>query len=194
VVPTRADGEVIAFVEKPPRDQAPSNWINAGTYVLEPSALAAIPPRLNVSIERETFPRMLERPGRLYAMRSDCYWLDIGTPGKYFEAQLDVLAGRVGPRPTPDAVESTPGVWLEPGAVVDPGATLSAPVLVGARATVGAGATIARSIVGAECTIGAGAVLRDAVVLEGVEIAAGAEAVRVVVGADGVRLGIEGTA
>ena len=36
VVPTRADGEVVAFVEKPPRGQAPTNWINAGTYVLEP--------------------------------------------------------------------------------------------------------------------------------------------------------------
>ena len=119
--PTRADGEVIAFVEKPPRDQAPTNWINAGTYVLEPSALASIPPRLNVSIERETFPRMLERPGRLYAMRSDGYWLDIGTPGKYFDAQLDVLAGRVGPHADADrgrdrarACGSSPTPWSTP--------------------------------------------------------------------------------
>ena len=88
VVPTRANGEVIAFVEKPPREQAPTNWINAGTYVLEPSALASIPPRLNVSIERETFPRMLERPGRLFAMQSSCYWLDIGTPRKFYDAQI----------------------------------------------------------------------------------------------------------
>ena len=43
VVPTRDDGEVIAFVEKPRREQAPTNWINAGTYVLEPSVLASIP-------------------------------------------------------------------------------------------------------------------------------------------------------
>ena len=71
VVPTRADGEVIAFVEKPPRGKAPSHWINAGTYVLEPSVLQRIPPRLTVSIERETFPRMLDRPGRLFALQSD---------------------------------------------------------------------------------------------------------------------------
>jgi mannose-1-phosphate guanylyltransferase len=194
VVPTRSDGEVIAFVEKPPRDQAPTNWINAGTYVLEPAALAAIPPRLNVSIERETFPRMLERPGRLYAMRSGGYWLDIGTPGKYFDAQMDVLTGRIGARPTPGAQESAPGVWIEPDAVVDPGAELAAPVLIGPRATVAAGATVARSVIGADCTVGAGAVVRDAVVLDGVDIDAAAEAVRVVVGADGARLDIEGTA
>ena len=59
VVPTRDDGEVVAFVEKPPTGKAPTNWINAGTYVLEPSVLQRIPERLTVSIERETFPRML---------------------------------------------------------------------------------------------------------------------------------------
>ena len=63
VVPTAADGGVIAFVEKPAPGSAPSDWINAGTYVLEPSFLERIPPRLNVSVERETFPRLLEHPG-----------------------------------------------------------------------------------------------------------------------------------
>jgi NDP-sugar pyrophosphorylase family protein len=193
-VPTRADGEVIAFVEKPPRDQAPTDWINAGTYVLEPSALAAIPPRLNVSIERETFPRMLERPGRLYAMRSDCYWLDICTPGKYFDAQLDVLTGKVGLPPTPRAVERSSGVWVEPDAVVDAAAVLEAPVLVGAGATVAADARVTRSVVGAGCSIGAGAVVRDSVVLQGVDVDAGREVAHAVLGPDRARLEIEGTA
>ena len=194
VVPTRSDGEVIAFVEKPPRDQAPTNWINAGTYVLEPSALAAIPPRLNVSIERETFPRMLERPGRLYAMQSHCYWLDIGTPSKYMDAQLDVLAGRVGPTPTPTAEERSAGVWIEPGAEVDPAATLTAPVLVGADARVAADVRLNRTVVGADAVVGAGASLHDVVVLGGVTVPAGVELTRVVLGAGDARLEIEGAA
>jgi len=194
VVPTRADGEVIAFVEKPPREQAPTNWINAGTYVLEPAALASIPPRLNVSIERETFPRMLERPGRLYAMRSSCYWLDIGTPVKFLEAQLDVLQGRLGARPTPEATERSPGVWLEPGAEVDATATLEAPVLVGVGARVEAGARIGSSVVGAGSRIGRDATVHDAVVLPGVEVAAGAVLERVALAPEGVTLEIEGTA
>ena len=36
VVPTDDDGRVLAFVEKPPRGKAPTDLINAGTYVLEP--------------------------------------------------------------------------------------------------------------------------------------------------------------
>ena len=43
VVPTDSEGRVTAFVEKPPRDEAPTNEINAGTYVLEASVLERIP-------------------------------------------------------------------------------------------------------------------------------------------------------
>ena len=41
VVPTDDQGRVIESIEKPPRDAAPTNRINVGTYVLEPSALIA---------------------------------------------------------------------------------------------------------------------------------------------------------
>ncbi len=59
VVPIDDDGRVEAFVEKPPPGTAPTNWINAGTYVLEPSVLDRIPAGRRVSIERATFPEMV---------------------------------------------------------------------------------------------------------------------------------------
>ena len=111
VVPTRPDGQVIAFVEKPEPGRAPTDWINAGTYVVEASMLERIPLGVNVSIERDTFPRMLEQGGALYAMHSDAYWLDIGVPQQYLLANADVLAGRLGRPPFVDAVESAPGIW-----------------------------------------------------------------------------------
>lgn len=184
VVPTRPDGEVIAFVEKPPREQAPTNWINAGTYVLEPSVLDAIPPRLNVSIERETFPRMLERPGRLFAMQSDAYWLDIGTPQKYFEAHVDVCSGRLGRPPVAGASEWSSGVWVQPGATIAPDAELVAPVLVGERATVGSGARIEASVLGADVEVGTGASLTRSVALDAVSVAPGASITDEVVAPD----------
>ena len=184
VVPTREDGEVIAFVEKPLRDQAPTNWINAGTYILEPSVLASIPLRLNVSIERETFPRMLERPGRLYAMRSEGYWLDIGTPTKYLEAQIDVLEGKVGLPPTATATEREPGVWIEPGAVIGANASLVAPVLIGAGATIEPGARVASSVVGERATVGADAVIQDSVVFADTSVKSGEVLDGVVLGSD----------
>lgn len=181
VVPTRDDGEVIAFVEKPPAGLAPTRWINAGTYVLEPSVLDEIPSRTNVSIERETFPGMLQRPGRVYAMASDAYWLDIGVPEKYLEAHADVLRGKLGSPPAPDATEREPGVWVQGDAELD-GATIQAPVLLGAGTRLAPGSRVARSTIGAGCIVEADAVVSESVVLDGARLADGAQARDSIVG------------
>lgn len=182
VVPTRADGEVVAFVEKPPRGQAPTNWINAGTYVLEPDVIDAIPPRLTVSIERETFPRMLEAPGRLYAMQSHSYWLDIGTPQKYLQAQLDVVRGVLGTPPVVGATETRDGVWVEPGAEIDDSAVIVGPALIGVGARVGAGARVEATVLGPGTTVGTGSNLLRSVVLRGATVAPGGRVTDEVVG------------
>jgi NDP-sugar pyrophosphorylase family protein len=175
VVPTRDDGEVIAFVEKPPAGKAPSDWINAGTYILEPSVLQRIPPRLNVSVERETFPRMLEKTGRLYALQSEGYWLDIGTPEKYEKAQHDVLLGCVGFPPAPGAVERSLGVWVQGSPEIAPDALLEPPCLIGDGAVIAARAQIANSVVGKGVRVGADAAVRDAILLEGASVPDGAD-------------------
>jgi NDP-sugar pyrophosphorylase family protein len=176
VVPTRDDGEVIAFVEKPPPGKAPTNWINAGTYVLEPSVLARIPERLAVSIERETFPRMLEEPRRLYAKADDAYWIDIGTPEKYLQAHTDVLNGALPGAPVDDARELRPGVWAQGDVEIDDGATIEAPVLLGAGVRIAAGARVVASVLGAGVQVAHGArvarsvLLRDAVLDDDAEV------------------------
>jgi NDP-sugar pyrophosphorylase family protein len=169
VVPTRDDGEVIAFVEKPPPGKAPTNWINAGTYVLEPSVLARIPERLAVSIERETFPRMLEEPRRLYAKADDAYWIDIGTPEKYLQAHTDVLGGALAGPPVAGARELRPGVWVQGDVTIAEGATVEAPVLLGDGVRIDAGARVVGSVLG-----------------DGARVAHGARVVRAVLHRDAV--------
>jgi NDP-sugar pyrophosphorylase family protein len=166
VVPTRPDGRVIAFVEKPRRENAPSRWINAGTYVLEPSFVDRIPPRLKVSVERETFPRMLEQQGALYAYKSDAYWLDIGTPERYVQANVDVLQGRVTGRPLGDAL-------LGPGARVHDSATVELTTL-GAGVVVDESANLAFSVVMDGAHIGKGVRLDNAIVGPNVVVETGA--------------------
>ncbi len=183
VVPTRADGEVVGFVEKPPRGQAPTDWINGGTYVLEPSVLERIPPRMNVSIERETFPRMVATRAALYAYQYDGYWLDIGTPEKYLQAHLDVLNGELGTPPVAGAVDRGDGVWLQPGARPAEDARLEGPVLIGPGAVVAAGATVVESVLGAGANVGDGARVVRSVLFPGARVAPGAEIVDSVLGA-----------
>jgi len=186
VVPTYDDGEVREFVEKPARGAAPTNWINAGTYVLEASVLEGIPSGRNVSIERETFPALLDARGQMYALESDAYWLDIGTPDKYRAAHVDVMSGALGDPPVADAEERQPGVWVQPGAVIDASTRLVPPILIGRDTAVGPGAYLAATSVGARCTVGYGVRVEGSVLLDGATVERAAGVVDCVLGPDAV--------
>jgi len=182
VVPTDPDGRVLAFVEKPEPGRAPSDWINAGTYVLEASMLDRIPRGVNTSIERVTFPRMLESGGRLYARRSDAYWLDVGVPAQYVQAHLDLLAGLVGGMTPPGAHELAPGVWTQGEVDLHPDAVVHPPVLLGAGARVESGATVRRSSLAAGTAVASGAVVEGSVMLTGAMLESGARVADSVLG------------
>ena len=173
VVPTDDAGRVIAFVEKPPPGEAPTNLINAGTYVLEPSVLDRIPPDRKVSIERETFPAMVAE-GTLFATSDrGVYWLDTGTPETYIRAQLDVVEGRRTVGAPAKAVG--PGARIAATAVVD-ASVIGAGVVVGADAeivgsivqqgaSIGAKARIINSIIGERASVGDGATVEEVSVI-----------------------------
>jgi mannose-1-phosphate guanylyltransferase len=175
-VPTDADGRVQAFLEKtlaPPTDQ-----VNAGCYVFRRSVIDAIPEGRPVSVERETFPGLLERGARLQSHVESSYWLDLGTPGSFVRGSADLVQGAApssalpGPTGTAlvldgakvaDSASLTDGTTVGAGVVVGEGARISGSVLLdGAR--IAEGAVVERSVVGAEASIGAETVLRDAVV------------------------------
>ena len=179
VVPTDADGRVTGFVEKPPAGAAPCNWINAGTYVFEPSVIDRIEPGRRVSVEREVFPAMADE-GVLYGVRSEAYWVDTGTPETYLGVQLDLLDGVRGPARSgvDDAAEIHPGATVRrsvigPGAVVAEGSRVcDSVVMAGSR--IGEGAVVDGSRVGRNATIGPDAqVLGLSVVGHGAEVVAG---------------------
>jgi mannose-1-phosphate guanylyltransferase len=179
VVATNREGRVLAFIEKPPRDQAPTNLVNAGTYVLEPAALERIAPGRRVSIEREVFPALVE-DGALFAMASDAYWLDTGTPERYLKAQDDVLSGARPDVVFPECVEEEPGVRLAPGAVLE-GVARSA-VFLGCGSLVEHGAEIGGAVIGAGGVVEPGALVSGSVLLPGVVVRTGARVLHSVVG------------
>jgi len=169
VVPTDDDGRVTAFVEKPPRDEAPTNLINAGTYVLEPSVLRRIPAGRRVSIERETFPAMV-RDGGLFALADEAYWLDTGTPTAYLQAHRDLMEGRRAVPPAPGARRADGGYWVVGAPVVD--GSVAGPSLLADGARVAAGARVERSALGPGAVVEADSVVVDSVLLAGARVAA----------------------
>jgi mannose-1-phosphate guanylyltransferase len=163
VVPTDDAGRVLGFIEKPPRDEAPTNWINAGTYVLEPSVIDRIADGRKVSVERETFPSMVADRS-LFALQSDCYWVDAGTPATYLEVQLDLIDGRRG----------APEAGVHPMATIHPTAVVERSV-IGAGAVVGAGAVIVGSAVLAGARVGADASVEGSIVADDAVVGDGAK-------------------
>lgn len=171
VVALDAAGRVERFVEKPAPGTAPSNLINAGTYVLEPSVLQRIPAGQKVSIERAIFP-LVAADGGLYAMATDDYWIDTGRPELYLQANLDLLA---------EVRRHDRCVAVHGSASVDPAAIIDRSV-VGAGSVVGA-ATVRNSVLLPGAVVGDAAVVTDSVLMG--RVGAGAVVHNSVLGADG---------
>jgi mannose-1-phosphate guanylyltransferase len=177
VVLTDTRGRVSAFVEKPPRGEAASDLINAGTYVLEPSVLDRIPQGRRVSVERETFPAMAS-DGSLYARADGCYWIDTGTPCEYIQAQLDLV----------DGVRGTPVEGIHPDARVAADAAVKRSV-VGAGAVVSDGARVENAVLLPGVRVCPAAVIDGSVVGEGAVVAEAAQVLRGSVVGDGEVVG-----
>ena len=186
-VPSDDDGRVTAFLEK--MDQPVTRWINAGAYVFGRAVIDEIPAGRVVSVERETFPALLDAGRDVRAWRESAYWIDVGTPEALVRCSADVVRGVA-----PTAAERQPPgeVWFAEAvrppddAVVDGGSSIGPGVTIGAGAAVhgsivmagavvGAGATLRDSVVGREARVGEGARLEGAVVADRAEVAAHTE-------------------
>jgi mannose-1-phosphate guanylyltransferase len=177
VVPTDDDGRVLGFVEKPPRGEAPTNWISAGTYVLEPTVLGRIAAGRRVSIERETFPELVA-DGGLWAVQSQAYWVDAGTPATYLQIQMDLLDGVRGQR-----VEG-----VASSAAIAPGASVEHSVVM-ADASIGTGALIRDSVISPGATIETDAAVEGSIVGPGAIVGAGANVTGMSMIGDGAVVG-----
>jgi mannose-1-phosphate guanylyltransferase len=172
------DGEITEFLEKPEPDQIDTDEINAGAYLLERSVLEEIPPERAVSIEREVFPRLIGKG--LYGIRLEGYWIDIGTPDRYLEANWDILDGRV---------ETVLGELVEPlmvgeGCQVSEGAELRAPCVIGRGSRIGDGAVVERSVLLDGCVVEDDAQVSNSILSAGVRVEAGARVDDAVIGQD----------
>ncbi len=74
-----------AFIEKPKKRDAPSRWISAGMYLMEPDIFNHIDAGRKVSVEREVFP-VLANMKKLYGFKYGGPWFDIGKFEDYMKA------------------------------------------------------------------------------------------------------------
>ena len=87
-------GWIVKFQEKPKPEEAFSNVINAGLYILEPEVLELIPKGEKFDWSKQVFPQMLELGMPLRGITISGLWFDIGRPSDLLAAQEIVLRGR----------------------------------------------------------------------------------------------------
>lgn len=155
VVETDDDHRVRRFLEKPEPDEVTCNTINAGIYILEPKVLDYVPEGEPFMFEYGVFPQLLKQGERFYAYTMRDYWRDIGTPASYLEANLDVIAGRVG------VLERE---TFERGEKFDETAKIDSLSVVDPSCTIKAGAEIINSVVSRNCHIEERAHIENSVV------------------------------
>jgi len=157
-------GRIERFTEKPKRDEATSNWINAGTYIMEPGVLDSIPAGQRWSVERAVFPGLLKSGQPLFGYQSKSYWMDIGTPDKYLQAHVDLLEDRVKHHLKPDGEVLSQGVWAGEGTFVHSGANVAGHVVLGKNCHISEGASIVGpTVLDDDCYVGDGASLVEVV-------------------------------
>ncbi|MFJ2032352.1 sugar phosphate nucleotidyltransferase [Streptosporangium sp. NPDC087985] len=168
-VPTDDEGRVTAFLEKTPNPV--TNRINAGCYVFTRSVIDLIPAGEVVSVERETFPGLIDSGALVLGYADASYWLDVGTPAAFIKGSRDLVLGRL----ASPALPGPTGEFLAlSGARVSAEAKIDGGSVVGARAVVESGAQVSGSVLGDDCVIHSGATVIDSVIGIGARVASGA--------------------
>jgi len=151
-------GAIQRFMEKPSWDEALSDTVNTGIYIIEPEVLSYIGAQRFVDFSQNLFPKLLQEGKSLYGFVSKGYWCDIGNHTSYIEANFDVLYGKV--KVQIEGQEIAPGVIV--GEDVDLGeAEIKPPVYIGENTRIEGWARISGPAI-----IGADNILQEGVHLE----------------------------
>lgn len=84
-------GFVCQFLEKPSIEQAFSNVINAGLYIIEPDVLEHIPRGVKYDFSKELFPKLLSQNIPIFGKKLDGVWFDVGTPKELIRSQVELI-------------------------------------------------------------------------------------------------------
>jgi len=154
VVELDEDGRIKRFQEKPKREEAFSNLINAGAYALKEEVLGYIGKGF-VSMEREVFPNILEEG--MYGFKFNGYWIDCGRRESVLEAHWALMGG------------SKKSLSVS---AVSGGAVVKAPVVVEENAVI-AGATVGpRAYISKRAVVGLRSEVQNSVLLEDARVGA----------------------
>lgn len=190
IVVTGPEGRVERFMEKPAGNKVFTDLINTGIYVLSPAVLSLVPEGESYDFGKDLFPKLLSLGKKVYGVRAEGYWCDIGSCEAYLQCAMDMLDKKYSldmdiPKSggggdgvwssatlSPD-VNITPPCYIGKNTVLEPGCSIGPYAVLGEGSHISRGAVIERSVVdGAH--IGPNVDAKNSVILRGASVREGA--------------------
>ena len=164
--------QIAKFIEKPRLRDVPSNWINAGVYILNSSIVSRLTPRTKISIEKEVFPG-LASSGRLFGYKYSGEWFDIGRFEEYRRANIAVLSRASTSKPVIGSnvkvganARLIPPLTIGPYSLVGTDVTLGPNTCVGGRTVISEGSQVSDSILFDTVSVGKNSVINGSLIGE----------------------------
>jgi len=149
-----ADNQVKSFLEK--MENPVSNMINAGCYIFNRKVIDQIPANQVISVERDTFPSLLNSGVKVYGYLDNSYWLDIGNPQALVKASADLITGVITSVATPkhngDHLIAT-NAQVSPSAIINLGTVIEPEVVVEGNCQISGSIISNGAKIGANCKI-----------------------------------------
>ncbi len=162
IVRLQDDGEITEFKEKPKAEEVFSNLINAGVYVVKREVLADVPDDTFFDFNKDLFPIIMSKGGRLQGRILEGRWMDVGRPSDLIAVNL-LMAAETGAGEGEMDCEFSGAVFAGKGSRVSGGCMESSVVL---KNSIVNDTHLKGSLVMEDCKI-TEAVIRDSIIGEG---------------------------
>lgn len=167
LVPTDKEGNVLAFLEKPEKDEdIITNQINAGMYIFKRKIIDTIPTEKVVSVEREVFPNLLKNNYKVIGVVDESYWLDLGTPQAFVKGSSDLVTGEI----KTGLVTNNLQKLLGENVTINENVELLNGTFVGKNSSIGKNSKLDKCVIGENVFIGQNCVISSSIIASGSKI------------------------
>lgn len=204
MIKVNSQGQIAQFVQQ----QAP--WVSGpltetvftGVQILDPGLLDTLAAEQFSVLTTDVYPRLLTPSSRMFGYLMQGYWSDIGTPLRYWEANLDVMSGRMVPlgmmpasqgaggdqqgMPPETKGELSPSVTVGRAVSLGVDCDLGPQTVVGEECRLADGVRIAQSVLWPRVYVGARAIIERSIVMSDVVVPAGVHLQGKIVSASGI--------
>jgi NDP-sugar pyrophosphorylase family protein len=173
VVVSDAEGRIQEFQEKPQKEEAKSDLVNLGIYIIEPEILKLIPKNESYDFGYQLFPKLLEMQIPFFSFETNEYWTDIGDIQEYWKLNLNLVSNRVKGFTNRGYKKHTKGILIGEGSKISKPSlnNSNGPLVIGKNCRIEDDVTISGPVViGDNVTVEKGSVIMDSVILSNTHV------------------------